>query len=199
MCMKRSHPQHPRLIPSRVLNVAHNQRDMAKKGPGKPAKGPESTLHWCQKMFWFSAGLSLLLTTSSFTSRVWQGKPASIEWGNLRINSQQAETLVVGAKDQLIAIRATLNNAIETQEIDLMATELDNLDEVMKSLGVAESVLKKQQVSSADWISPGRWVYDAPSSSPYIDGQGDNWGGYGYATPKPTSEQRRTPKPGQLK
>lgn len=149
-------------------------------------------------MFWFSAGLSLLVTTSSFTLRVWQGKPASIEWGNLRINSQQAETLVAGAKDRLIAIRATLNDAIATETIDLIATELDNLDDVMKSLGVAETALKKQQqVSSSEaWNSNG-WSFGSPSSNPYVDDRGYDWGGYGYATPKPTSEQRRTPKPEQ--
>jgi hypothetical protein len=176
------------------------QRSIVKRRPGKPDKGAPIS-HWCQKLFWFSAGLSLLLTTSSFTWRVWQGKPASIEWGNLRINSQQAETLVAGAKDRLIAIRATLNNTIEIQKVDLMATELDNLDEVMRSLGVAESALRKQQQVSRsdDWGDTGGLVYDGPSSNPYVDDQGFYWGGDGFATPKTTSGQRRTPKPEQPK
>jgi hypothetical protein len=173
---------------------------MVKRGPSKPAKGSAPTLHWCQKLFWFSAGLCLLLTATSFTWRVWQGKPASIEWGNLRINSQQAETLVAGAKDRLIAIRATLNDAIATETIDLIATELDNLDDVMKSLGVAESALKKQQLSRLDdWGYTSGLVYDGPSSNPYVDDQGFDWGGSGWATPKPTSEQRRATRPQQPK
>lgn len=172
-----------------------------KREPSTSSKGRTPTLHWCQKLFWFAAGLSLLLTTSSFTWRVWQGKPASIEWGNLRINSQQAETLVAGAKDRLIAIRATLNDAIDAEKIDLIASELENLDEVMKSLGVAETALKKQQrVSrSNDWVYPGGWVYDSPSSSPYMDNQGFYWGGDGFATPETTLQQRRTPKSEQSK
>lgn len=163
-----------------------------KRGPNKPEEGRPPILHWSQKLFWFSAGLSLLVTTSSFTRRVWQGKPASIEWGNLRINSQQAETLVAGAKDRLIAIRATLNDAIATETIDLIASELENLDGVMKSLGVAESALKKQQRVPVldDWGYPGGWVYDGPSSA-FRDQKGDDYGGYGYASP--TIAPKRTP------
>jgi len=72
----------------------------------------------------------------------------------------------------------------------------------MKSLGVAESALKKQQqVSSAEawrnpeaWNSSG-WSFGPQSRNPYVDAQGFDWGGDGFATPKTTSGQRRTPKP----
>jgi hypothetical protein len=102
---------------------------------------------------------------------------------------------VAGAKDRLIAIRATLNDAIATETIDLIASELGNLDEVMKSLGVAEGALKKQQqVSSAEWNYDG-WAFGSQSRNPYVDDQGFDWGGDGFATPKTTSGQRRTPKP----
>ena len=92
----------------------------------------------------------------------------------------------------MIAIRATLNDAIATETIDLIATELDNLDDVMKSLGVAESALKKQQQVSSldDWGYTGGWVYDGPSSA-FRDQKGDDYGGYGYASP--TIAPKRTP------
>jgi hypothetical protein len=126
-------------------------------------------LHWSQKFFWFSAAMSLFLATSGFAWRVWQGKAASIEWGNLRISSEQAETLVAGAKDRLIMIRTTLNDATSTSNLQLLEKALPDFDEVLKSLGVAENALKKQQ--KVFWNVGGYDVYEelaspTPASDP---------------------------------
>jgi hypothetical protein len=117
---------------------------MARFPRAKKDKEP-ALLHWTQKFFWFSAAISLLLATSGFAWRVWQGKAASIEWGHLRISSEQAETLVAGAKDRLIMIRTALNDATSTNNMQLLERVLPDLDEVLKSLGVAENALRKQQ------------------------------------------------------
>jgi len=114
--------------------------------------------------------MSLLLATSGFAWRVWQGKAASIEWGNLRISSEQAETLVAGAKDRLIMIRTALNDATSANNMQLLENALPELDEVLKSLGVAENALRKQQ--KVFWYSgSGYDVYEeiaspTPSTDP---------------------------------
>jgi hypothetical protein len=107
--------------------------------------------------------MSLLLATSGFAWRVWQGKAASIEWGHLRISSEQAEILVAGAKDRLIAIRTTLNDAASAYNMQLLEKALPDFDDVLKSLGVAEDALRKQQ--KVFWHSGGGYdVYEEIAS-----------------------------------
>lgn len=144
-----------------------------------------SRLHWTQDCFWFSAALCLFLTTGGFTWRVWQGKRASIEWGNLRVTSEQAETFVGGARDRLLRARTQLDDAVASNNFGLASNVVQEFDEVLKTLGVAKEALEKQQV--------------AFGSGAFYDDAGYDYGGYGYndykVTPTKKKSAERSPTP----
>lgn len=126
-----------------------------------------SPLALSQKCFWFSAALCLFLTSSAFAWRIWEGRRASIEWGNLRITSEQAENFVAGARDRLLVARTRLDDATSSSDIDLAGEVLPDLDEVLKSLGVAKEALERQQVAFGLGIDTYQPVDDnEPIASP---------------------------------
>lgn len=145
------------------------RKQIMTRSPSATHDTEPALLHWTQKFFWFSAAMSLLFATSGFAWRVWQGKAASIEWGHLRISSEQAEILVAGAKDRLIAIRTTLNDAASTHNMQLLEKALPDFDEVLKSLGVAENALRKQQKVFWDSGSGYGVYYENVSPTPSTD------------------------------
>lgn len=128
-----------------------------------------SRLHWTQDCFWFSAALCLLLTTSGFVWRVWHGQDASIEWGNLRITSERAGTVVAGARDRLLRARTQLDDAVASNDLARAPDVLGEIDEILTTLGVAKEALEKQQVvfGSIDFYSDAGYDYSGYGFNDY--------------------------------
>jgi hypothetical protein len=109
--------------------------------------GGGSALHLSQKFFWFAASISLLVGTFVFSWRVYQGHNASVELLGIRFTSEEAERSVVATRDQLLAIRTRLSDAASGDPSAMLQQVMPELDGLLKTLGVAEAALKKQQTN----------------------------------------------------
>jgi hypothetical protein len=154
-----------------------------------------------QRIFWITAGLCLLAGTSVFSWQVLRGRPIAIEVAGIKFTTTRAQDSLAKAHDQLVAIRTTMDGAVAQNDIEAVREALDDLDEVLRSLGVARGALKRQQASVfpySNYDSYG-YGYDStasydnyyPDRSGYLDENGNDYGGYGYASP--TIAPKRTP------
>jgi hypothetical protein len=106
-----------------------------------------SMLHVSQKCFWFAASISLLVGTLVFSWRVYRGQNASVELLGMKFTSEAAEKSVVATRDRLLAIRTRLSGVTDADASAAVQAAVPELDEILKTLGVAEAALKKQQAS----------------------------------------------------
>ena len=65
----------------------------------------------------------------------------------IKFTSEKAEQSIIAARDSLLTVRTRLTDASERADLDGISQSLPQLDEVLKSLGVAEVALKHQQAS----------------------------------------------------
>jgi hypothetical protein len=142
---------------------------------------PSSPLHVSQKFFWFSAAISLLVGTTIFSWQVFRGEKSSVELGSIKFTTEQAAHSVAATKDQLLAIRTRLDDAAQGQDLPAIQDVLPDIDGLLKTLGVAEAALKRQQ------------------ASPLLNGAGlgidtywtaGEYGTYYYPTTTPTPRKR---------
>lgn len=63
---------------------------------------------------------------------------------------QKAEQSVGDARDRLVAIRTRLNIASEQANLEGVSEALPELDEILKSLGIAQAALLRQQARLHD-------------------------------------------------
>ena len=134
-----------------------------------------STLHLSQKCFWFAASISLLVGTSVFSWRVYTGHTASVELGGIKITSEEAEKTVSATRERLLTLRTRLEAANAEEAPAVIKDVLPDFDDVLKTLGVAESALKLQQKKLDDWGDDKGWrvgtssgwiVVPAPTQTP---------------------------------
>jgi len=147
-----------------------------------------------QRIFWIVAGLCLLAGTSVFSWQVLRGRPIAIEVAGIKFTTTRAQDSLAKAHDQLVAIRTTMDGAVAQNDIEAVREALDDLDEVLRSLGVARGALKQQQASVfpySNFDSGAGYGNYYPDPRPYLDQNGDDYGGYGYASP--TIVPKRTP------
>jgi hypothetical protein len=151
-----------------------------------------------QRIFWVAAGLCLLVGTSVFSWQVLRGRPIAIEVAGIKFTTTRAQDSLAKAHDQLVAIRTTMDGAVAQNDIKVVREALDDLDEVLRSLGVARGALKQQQAavfpySNYDSYNDGStgYINYYPNPRPYLDQNGDNFGGYEHASP--TIAPKQTP------
>jgi hypothetical protein len=155
-------------------------------------------LHVSQRIFWIAAGLCLLVGTSVFSWQVLRGRPIAIEVAGIKFTTTRAQDSLAKAHDQLVAIRTTMDGAVAQNDIEAVREALDDLDEVLRSLGVARVALKQQQASVFPYSNYDSY-YDSgagysnyyPNPRPYLDQNGDNYGG--YENTSPTIAPKRMP------
>jgi hypothetical protein len=78
------------------------------------------------------------------------GRPVAVSAGSIGVTIQKAEQSVGDARDRLLAIRTRLNVASEEANLDRVSDALPELDEILKSLGIAQAALHRQQTQLAD-------------------------------------------------
>jgi|ERR1700730_10643484 len=146
-----------------------------------------STLHLSQKVFWFSASISLLVATFVFSWRVYQGQNASIEMLGMKVTSETAEKSVAATRDRLLTLRTRLSEATEADASNVVQEVVPELDELLRTLGVAEAALKKQQQSPV--FGSGSWYdYGRADDSGFGKTEGD------YFTPSPAPTRGQAPR-----
>lgn len=104
-----------------------------------------TTLHVSQKTFWFAASFCLVIGTTIFCWRLLQNTAASIKLFGVEITCDAAQKSVQTTKESLLTVRTRLNDAAEQDDIASIKELLPDLDAVLKTLGVAEAALKRQQ------------------------------------------------------
>jgi hypothetical protein len=109
-----------------------------------------TALHVSQKVFWFCVSGCLVLTTGILIWAIIVGRPVAVSAGNIGVTIQKAEQSVGDARDRLLAIRTRLNIASEEANLDGVNDALPELDEILKSLGVAQAALQRQQARLYD-------------------------------------------------
>jgi hypothetical protein len=111
-----------------------------------PQFGDASTLHLSQQIFWFTASVCLFLGTMIFSFHVVRGRAATFEILGIKFTAEKAESSLIEARDQLLVIRTTLTDASSRSDIKAVGDALPELDQVLKSLGVAGVALRRQRI-----------------------------------------------------
>lgn len=149
-----------------------------------------SSLHLSQKAFWFSASICLLLGTIVFSWQVIRGRAAAVEVMGIKFTSEKAEQSIVAARDSLLTVRTRLTDASEREDMESISECLPQLDDILKSLGVAEAALKHQQLSVHELQFSD---YDTWTGNDYgvYDNEGFNYGGgAGPRSPTPPPKKK---------
>jgi hypothetical protein len=142
-----------------------------------------SPLHLSQKVFWFSASACLLIGTCVFSWQVIRGRAAAVEVMGIKFTSEKAEQSIITARDTLLTVRTRLTDAAERNDLDAVSESIPQFDDVLKSLGVAEAALKRQQRLQEEGYADSYWI---GTDYGVYDDKGYNYGGSRSPSAKPS-------------